>query len=158
MPEPELEQPQGEAIQETAALPSPTDAGPVRVQVAGHELTLYVETWPLILQMVRDIRAARTRVWLETYIFNDDAAGSAIAAALRERAAAGVQVRVLYDAIGSKATSGAFFRPLEQAGVQLHAFHSVWKPCGSSRFCASSTAATIASCSSSTTPSPISAA
>jgi cardiolipin synthase len=127
MPEPELEQPQGEAIQETAALPSPTDAGPVRVQVAGHELTLYVETWPLILQMVRDIRAARTRVWLETYIFNDDAAGLAIAAALRERASAGVQLRVLYDAIGSKATSGAFFRPLEQAGVQLHAFHSVWE-------------------------------
>jgi cardiolipin synthase len=127
MPEPELERPRVEAIEEPAALPSPADTGPVAVPVAGHELTLYVETWPLIRQMVRDIHAARTRVWLETYIFNDDAAGRAIAAALRERAAAGVQVRVLYDAIGSKDTSSAFFRLLERAGVQLHAFHSIWE-------------------------------
>jgi len=99
--------------------------------VAGQELTLFIETWPLIQAMLRDIRAARTRVWLETYIFHDDAAGRAIADALRERAAAGVQVRVLYDAIGSANSSWAFFRKLEQAGVQIHAFHSIgealWK-------------------------------
>ena len=103
----------------------PKTPAPVCVTVAGHELTLFVETRPLIKAMVSDIRAARTRVWLETYIFNDDAAGRAVAEALRERAVAGVQVRVLYDAIGSQFTSGAFFRSLEQAGVVVHAFHSV---------------------------------
>jgi cardiolipin synthase A/B len=116
---------------ETKALENPADAVPVTATVAGHELTLFIETWPLIHAMLRDIRAARTRVWLETYIFHDDAAGQAIADALRERAAAGVPVRVLYDAIGSAYTSWAFFRDLEQAGVQVHAFHSVrealWK-------------------------------
>jgi cardiolipin synthase len=105
--------------------------GPLCLKVAGHELALFVETWPLIEAMVRDIRAARKRIWLETYIFNDDAAGHAIAAALRERAVAGVQVRVLYDAIGSQSTPSFFFRLLEEAGVQVHAFHSVrealWK-------------------------------
>jgi cardiolipin synthase len=131
MSEPELEQSRVEAVEEARTSRSPAGAGPVRVAVAGQELTVFVETWPLIEAMVRDIRAARTRVWLETYIFHDDAAGQVVAAALRERAAAGVQVRILYDAIGSKDTSWAFFRALEQAGAQVHAFHSVrealWK-------------------------------
>jgi cardiolipin synthase len=105
----------------------PADAGPVCESVAGHHLTVFVHTWPLIEAMVRDIRACRTRVWMETYIFHDDAAGQAIAAALCERAIAGVQVRVLYDAIGSQATPWSFFRPLEEAGVHLHAFHSIWE-------------------------------
>jgi cardiolipin synthase len=101
------------------------DSGPLTATVAGHQLTLFIETWPLIHAMLRDIRAARTRIWLETYIFHHDAAGRAIADALRERAAAGVQVRVLYDAIGSSYTSWAFFRELQQAGAEVHAFHSV---------------------------------
>lgn len=130
MPEPELAQPRVEAEGgvETSARAANE---PVTVAVAGHELTVFVETWPLIEAMVRDIRAAHTHVWLETYIFHDDAAGQAVADALKERAAGGVQVRVLYDAIGSKDTSWAFFRALEQAGVQVHAFHSLrealWK-------------------------------
>jgi cardiolipin synthase len=131
MPEPELEQPRVEAVEGAKSSWRPAGAGSARVAVAGHELTLFVETWPLIEAMVRDIRAAHTRIGLETFIFYDDAAGQAVAAALRERAAAGVQVSVLYDAIGSNDTSWAFFRELEQAGVQVHAFHSVrealWK-------------------------------
>ncbi len=108
-----------DSVQKTAA------TGPMTAMAAGHQLTLYIETWPLVHAMLRDIRTARTRIWLETYIFHDDAAGRAIADALRERAAAGVQVRVLYDAIGSSYTSWAFFRELQQAGVEVHAFHSV---------------------------------
>jgi cardiolipin synthase len=98
-----------------------------QVRVAGNELTLFVESAPLIEAMLRDIRAARTRVWLETYIFHNDDCGQAVAAALAERARAGVEVRVLYDAVGSQWTPGAFFRALEQAGAAVHAFHSLWE-------------------------------
>jgi cardiolipin synthase len=77
--------------------------------------------------MVRDIRTAQTRVWLETYIFFDDDAGRAVAEALAERARAGVEVRVLYDAIGCQWTSGSFFRALEEAGASVHCFHSLWE-------------------------------
>lgn len=108
-------------------LPPPPQKGPVAVSVAGHQLTLFVETWPLIESMLRDLRRARRRIWLETYIFNDDAAGQAIAEALIERARAGVQVRVLYDAIGSQATPSAFFAALYEAGIEVHAFHSIWE-------------------------------
>jgi cardiolipin synthase len=50
-----------------------------------------------------------------------------VAEALAERARAGVEVRVLYDAVGSQSTPRSFFRPLEQAGATVHAFHSLWE-------------------------------
>ncbi len=95
------------------------------VKVAGHELIIFVESAPLIAAIIQDIQSATTRVWVECYIFLNDSAGSAVAEALKERAAAGVDVRVLYDAIGSQTTPGAFFRDLARAGVQVHAFHSI---------------------------------
>lgn len=100
---------------------------PPRVEVAGQELTIYTEAAPLLAAMLEDIRNARTRVWLEIYIILDDAAGQAIAAALTERARAGVDVRLLYDAVGSLSTPSAFFNDLEQAGVQVCVFHSLWE-------------------------------
>jgi cardiolipin synthase len=105
-------------------IPATVEA-PVCVPVAGHELTIFVESRPLIAAMVEDIRAARDRVWVETYIFLDDAAGRAIADVLMERARAGADVRVLYDFIGSQATSGRFFDELAIAGVHVHAFHTL---------------------------------
>jgi cardiolipin synthase len=101
--------------------------GPICVPVAGNELTLFVESRPCIASMVRDIRTAQTRVWLETYIFLNDAAGVAVAEALKDRARAGVDVRLLYDAIGCQATPGSFFRDIENAGVHVHEFHSFWE-------------------------------
>jgi cardiolipin synthase len=100
---------------------------PLQTTVAGHDLSIYMETWPLIRAMVDDIRAARHRVWLETYIFLNDAAGKAISEALQERARAGVEVRLLYDSIGSQTTPASFFAHIERAGAQVHAYHSIWE-------------------------------
>jgi cardiolipin synthase len=106
--------------------PAP-ETTPVNVSVAGHELTLFVETLPLVASMLLDIRAAQKRVWLETYIFANDTVGRAVAEALEERARAGLDVRVLYDAIGCQATSSTLFAGMQHAGIQVHAFHSVWE-------------------------------
>lgn len=101
--------------------------GPICVPVAGNELTLFVESRPCMESMVRDIRTAQTRVWLETYIFLNDDAGLAVAEALKERAQAGVDVRLLYDYIGCQATPGSFFRDIARAGAHVHEFHSFWE-------------------------------
>lgn len=111
----------------TPGTPPPATTAPVAVAVAGHHLTLYVESPPLLAAMADDICAARKRVWLETYIFLDDAAGQVIGEALKERARAGLDVRVLVDAVGSLTTSAAFFRDLEAAGVRVCVFHSLWE-------------------------------
>lgn len=100
---------------------------PATLIVAGQELTVFVESVPLIAQMILDIRSAQQRVWLESYIFHDDSAGQAIAEALKERARAGLDVRVLYDAIGSQETRRSLFDEMRQAGVQVHEFHSFWE-------------------------------
>jgi cardiolipin synthase len=105
----------------------PSLGEPLAVAVAGHDLQIFVSTWPLIKAMVEDIRAAQKRVWLETYIFLNDAAGKAIAEVLKERARAGVEVRLLYDAIGSQSTPSSFFAHLQRAGVQVQVYYSVWE-------------------------------
>src|SRR5688572_19627001 len=72
--------------------------------------------------LLADIAAARTHVHLEYYIYEPDRTGAALRDALVERARAGVQVRLLLDAIGS-AASRRFFKPLLDAGGELAWFH-----------------------------------
>jgi cardiolipin synthase len=75
--------------------------------------------------MLADIQSASRRIWLETYIFLNDAGGTRIADALKQKAREGLDVRVLYDAVGSVTTPAAFFNELRAAGVKVHAFHSL---------------------------------
>jgi cardiolipin synthase len=104
----------------------PTPVWPhAKVLVAGNELTLYEESISFIAAMVDDIRNAKRRVWLESYIIVDDQAARSVADALIERAAAGVDIRLMYDSIGCLSTPRAFFDRLSAGGVQVHAFHSV---------------------------------
>lgn len=100
---------------------------PRKIVGVGHEWALFVESAPLIQSMIEDIRKAQRRVWVEIYIVEDDSLGRSIAEALKERAQAGLDVRVLYDAIGSQNAPWAFFREMQEAGVQVHAFHTVWE-------------------------------
>ncbi len=95
------------------------------VVVAGNELTLFEESLSFIAALVADIRQARQRIWLESYIIVEDEAGRAVADALIERAAAGVEVRLMYDAVGCLSTPQAYFDRLTAAGVEVHAFHSI---------------------------------
>ena len=73
----------------------------------------------------KDAIAKATRsILFESYIFDDDAVGRSFRDALAEKAAAGVQVRVLYDWLGSpwKAPT-RFWRPLRDAGAEVRAFN-----------------------------------
>ncbi len=117
------------AMHITDPTPSPDrshgDGSAARVDVADHALTLFVELPPLIAAMVADIQQATTRVWMESYIFANDAAGRAIADALAERARAGLDVRLMVDAWGSFSTPASFWRALQASGVRVHVFHGL---------------------------------
>ncbi len=95
------------------------------VEVAGHTLELFTQSHLLFEAMLLDIAAAKERVWLETYIFSDDRASYAIADALVRCAQAGMDVRLLYDALGSQHTNPAIFEMLSSGGVQVHAYHRI---------------------------------
>ena len=98
---------------------------PQPVTVAGNDLTVFVEWPPLLESMLRDLAQAKQRVWVETYIFANDDGGKRFAEALKERARAGLDVRVHYDAVGSAGTPASFFQDLQAVGVKVHAYHTL---------------------------------
>ena len=75
--------------------------------------------------MLAAIRGARHHVHMEMYIFEDDEVGHDFARALKERAKAGVNVRIMYDAVGSMKSGKEFFEDLERAGVVVAVFNPV---------------------------------
>jgi cardiolipin synthase len=73
--------------------------------------------------MLEAIEAARSHVHLETYTLRSDATGQRFLQALTERARAGVEVRVLYDAVGSRGLQESATDPLRRAGGEIVAFN-----------------------------------
>jgi cardiolipin synthase len=70
------------------------------------------------------LAAARRSVHFESYILHQDAVGERFAAALIERAQAGVAVRVVYDWLGALGkTSRRFWRRLRESGVEVRSYN-----------------------------------
>jgi cardiolipin synthase len=88
----------------------------------GNQVRLLAGGDELFPAMCEAIAAARQRVWLATYIFHDDPAARTVAQALVDAARRGVQVGVVVDGFGSKATLPALRQWLGEAGVQLVVF------------------------------------
>lgn len=97
-------------------------------RIAGREVTegnraeLLVDGTSAYPVMLERIRNARHRIHFENYIIQDDAAGRLFAQALAERARAGVEVRVLYDWLGSFGTPNDYWRRLSEAGCEVRTF------------------------------------
>ncbi|HEY6641594.1 cardiolipin synthase [Povalibacter sp.] len=90
--------------------------------VAGNRVDLLIDG-PQTLKAIRSaIEAAQHSVHVETYIFASDDIGQQFADLLIERQRAGVEVRVIYDAVGSVTTRGAFFDRMREAGVEVREF------------------------------------
>jgi cardiolipin synthase len=69
------------------------------------------------------IRAAQKSVNLEAYIFQKGEVTKRFVEALTERARAGVEVRLVLDAIGSFATWESYFKDLRAAGGRIAWYH-----------------------------------
>ena len=75
--------------------------------------------------MLGAIRKARRTITFETFIFHHSEIGQQFVDALAERARAGVEVKMIVDAIGSL-DAGGYFAELRSAGVQLEVYHPIW--------------------------------
>ena len=75
-----------------------------------------------LAQLQRVIGAARHTLDLCTYVLGDDEVGAAVAAALADRARAGVRVRLLIDSIGSLKSAHSHDAMLKNAGVRTRLF------------------------------------
>ena len=91
--------------------------------VPGNQVHLLIDGPNTYRAMLDVISSAARWVHFENYIIRSDAAGWRFAELLAARAREGIQVRVLYDWLGSFATSRGFWSYLRKAGVEVRAFH-----------------------------------
>src|SRR6185369_17520531 len=73
--------------------------------------------------LIGRIHAAQESVHFETFLWKEGALGRRMADALIERARAGVKVRVLLDAEGSKHAGKAAVHEMRDAGCRVVFFH-----------------------------------
>lgn len=108
------------ALRQMAALGMAACGLPVSSATSAELLSGGARTFDAIFEAIRE---ARDHVHLEYYIFEPDQIGTALRDLLIERARAGVTVRLLLDALGSKRVGRKFMAPMHAAGVHVGLFH-----------------------------------
>lgn len=106
-------------------------AAPGIPYVSGNRLRLLRNGEEYFPALVGEIDAARTEVFLESYIYADDETGSLVTDALARAAARGVATHLLIDGFGAKDFAPRFRRILESAGARILVFRpdvSPWPP------------------------------
>jgi cardiolipin synthase A/B len=98
------------------------DAYPV---TNGNRVAFYSEGKPAFDEMLAAIRGAKHHVHLEFFIFQYDTLGRQFLDLLAEKAKQGIEVRLLYDAMGSRKLGWWRLRNLRRAGGKHAAFLSL---------------------------------
>jgi cardiolipin synthase A/B len=101
----------------------PTLAGlTLGTAVAGNRAEVH-ENGAFFDVLIGRVRAAGKSVHFETFLWKEGALGSRLAEALIDRARAGVEVRVLLDAVGCKDAGTAVVQRMRDAGCRVVFFH-----------------------------------
>ena len=87
--------------------------------IAGNHITLLESGTEYFPELLAAIDAARVEIHLESYIFNNDATGRRVAAALGDAARRGVAVRVLVDGFGASEFPQTLGTELRADGVDF---------------------------------------
>jgi cardiolipin synthase len=89
---------------------------------SGNQLEIYADGPPAFASMLEAIQSARHHIHLEFFIFHADDIGSRFLIELAKKAKEGVEVRLLYDAMGSHGLRPKHLVPLRQAGGKTSVF------------------------------------
>ncbi|MFL2099409.1 cardiolipin synthase [Desemzia sp. FAM 23991] len=88
----------------------------------GNVVEMFTDGKEKFKSLIRDIYKAENHIHMIYYIFHNDQIGNMVLKALEDRAAAGVEVLVIYDALGSRALKLASFKKLKELGGQVETF------------------------------------
>lgn len=88
----------------------------------GNALSLHIDGEATFAAMFAAIARAERYVLVQFFIIHNDVLGRRLRDALLERAAAGVEVCLLYDSIGSHALPDSYVTALRDGGVVVHRF------------------------------------
>ncbi|MFT9846603.1 cardiolipin synthase [Aneurinibacillus sp. REN35] len=75
--------------------------------------------------LLTELKQAQRYIHMEYYIFRSDRIGKNMISLLIEKARSGVEVRFIYDAIGSFTLESRDIAAMEEAGVQVHGFSPI---------------------------------
>ena len=88
----------------------------------GNRVDLLAENVQAFEQIEAVLLSAKDCIWSEYYIIRNDETGRRFLDILAERAEAGVEVRLLYDAVGSSGIDAVRLKRIRQAGGKVEAF------------------------------------
>ena len=88
----------------------------------GNDIKIYTNGSDKLADLKKDLLNAKKSINIEYYIFANDKTGNDIMKILCQKASEGVDVKLIYDSIGSRKAPRRFFKKLEDAGGQVGEF------------------------------------
>ena len=93
-----------------------------------NETEIYTSGYEFFPSLLMEIGKAEHHIHLDTFIISSDPLGQIVADALIDKARQGVEVRVIYDDVGSWKTKNRFFDRMRAEGIKVYAFMPVRFP------------------------------
>ena len=93
-----------------------------------NETEIYTSGYEFFPSLLMEIGKAEHHIHLDTFIIASDPLGQIVADALIDKARQGVEVRVIYDDVGSWKTKNRFFDRMRAEGIEVYAFMPVRFP------------------------------
>jgi len=93
-----------------------------------NETEIYTSGYEFFPSLLMEIGKAEHHIHLDTFIIASDPLGQIVADALIDKARQGVEVRVVYDDVGSWKTKNRFFDRMRAEGIEVYAFMPVRFP------------------------------
>ena len=88
----------------------------------GNDIKIFNSGIEKINALKNDLKNAKKTINMEYYIFADDVVGKEVMDILCQKAREGVEVKLIYDSVGSRKAPRRFFRRLEKAGGEIGEF------------------------------------
>lgn len=98
-----------------------------------NEVEIYTSGYDFFPSLLMEIGKAEHHIHIDTFIISDDPLGRIIADALIDKARQGIEVRLIYDDVGSWRTPNSFFTHMRNEGIEVYAFMPVRFPAFTSR-------------------------
>lgn len=92
------------------------------VLTGDNDIDIFTDGNELYEAMLEDMKKAERFIHIQYYIIRDDVLFERFREVLAEKAAQGVEVRILYDAMGCRTVSHKFWKGLEKQGMEVAEF------------------------------------
>ena len=93
-----------------------------------NQTEIYTDGYSMLQSLIKEMMLAKYHIHLEYYIFENDAVGRLVRDVLVAKAKEGVEVRLLYDDVGSWNVPNKFYDQMRSAGIEVRGFLKVRFP------------------------------